>query len=190
MSQSPLRLAIIIGSTREGRFADTVASWFVARARQRDDFDVDVIDLVELGLPPNWIREHDEATAAFSKRIDAADCFVVITPEYNHSFPAGLKQAIDLLKPEWKHKAVGFVAYGGISGGLRAVEHLRTVFAELHVATIRETVSLHGAFQLFDEQGEHKDPAVADLAATTLLDDLAWWGHALRNAREADAARA
>jgi hypothetical protein len=76
--------------------------------------------------------------------IDAADAFVVVTPEYNHSYPASLKHAIDMAHGEWNTKPVAFVSYGGISGGLRAVEALRLVFAELHATTIRDTVSFHG----------------------------------------------
>lgn len=110
----------------------------------------------------------------------------MVTPEYNHSYPVALKNVLDWFRGEWHAKPVGFVSYGGISGGLRAVEHLRPVFAELHAVTIRETVSFHGAHGRFGENGEPVDPAAAT-AATALLDQLEWWARALQDARSARA---
>lgn len=86
---------------------------------------------------------------------------------------------------QWKAKPIAFVSYGGISGGLRAVEQLRQVFAELHATTIRDTVSLAMAHGLFDDAGELREPAGPEAAAKTMLDELAWWAHALRSARAA-----
>jgi NAD(P)H-dependent FMN reductase len=117
------------------------------------------------------------------RRLEQADAFVVVTPEYNHGYPASLKQAIDLAKRPWQAKPVGFVSYGGLSGGLRAVEQLRLVFAELHATTVRDTVSLHSPWSAFEAGGA--GPAGADAAAQILLDRLAWWGSALRRARTA-----
>jgi NAD(P)H-dependent FMN reductase len=108
---------------------------------------------------------------------------VVVTPEYNHGYPASLKQAIDLGGREWWAKPVAFVSYGGISGGLRAVEQLRQVFAELHAVTVRDTVSFHGAHGCFDDSGSPRDPSGRNAAAKTMLDQLAWWAYALRDAR-------
>ncbi|MCU1396165.1 MAG: NADPH-dependent reductase [Ilumatobacteraceae bacterium] len=184
----PLRLGIIIGSTREGRYADVVANWFIAHARRHGAFDVDVIDVAALDLPVHFTKADHPALDAYRERIDAAEAFVVVTPEYNHSYPASLKHAIDLANPEWKRKPLGFVSYGGISGGLRAVEHLRQVFAELHVATIRDTVSFQGPWQQFDADGNLVNPAMAEAAVATMLDDLRWWATALRAAKAADAA--
>ena len=110
-------------------------------------------------------------------------------PEYDHGSPAVLKQAIDLTREEWKAKAVGFVSYGGVAGGLRAAEQLRQVFAELHVATMRDTVSVHNTHSAFDASGRPREPERATLAAATMLDQLAWWARALRSARMADHAR-
>jgi len=104
-------------------------------------------------------------------------------PEYNHSFPAPLKNAIDWHFKEWQAKPIGFVSYGGISGGLRAVEQLRQVFAELHAVTVRDTASFHGVWAQFDSDGRPKDPGVCERAAKSMLDQLAWWGDALREAR-------
>lgn len=170
---STLTLAVIVGSVREGRFGPVVADWFVGQAKQRDDLSVDVIDLADTPTPsPN-----------FSSRIDAADAFVVVTPEYNHGYPGPLKTAIDSVSREWRAKPVGFVCYGGLSGGLRAVEQLRIVFAELHTVTIRETVSFHGARQQFDAHGAPREPAAVNAAAGALLDQLGWWARALKQAR-------
>lgn len=108
-----------------------------------------------------------------------------MTPEYNHSYPASLKNVIDWHNAQWHAKPVAFVAYGGLSGGLRAVEHLRQVFAELHATTIRDTVSFHGAWSQFDEDGSPKDPEGVNAAAKMLLDQLGWWAQALREARTA-----
>ena len=120
---------------------------------------------------------------AFAARIGAADAFVIITPEYNHSYPAPLKLAIDSVYPEWQAKPVAFVSYGGYAAGLRAVEPLRCVFAELHATTIRETVSFYLAPQQFTDTGEPIDRPNVDAAATRLLDQLGWWARALRHAR-------
>ena len=110
-------------------------------------------------------------------------------PEFNHGSPAVLKQAIDLTHEEWNAKAVGFVSYGGVADGLRAVEKLRQVFAELHVATMRNTVSFHNVHSAFDTSGQPREPERVTLAAATMLDRLAWWARALRSARMADHAR-
>jgi NAD(P)H-dependent FMN reductase len=183
---TPLRIALIIGSTRDGRFGPNVARWFEAVASARSDIELDVIDLLEADLPAHWTSELAPVTRAMVQRLDEADAFVVVTPEYNHSFPASLKQAIDISGGVWTRKPVGFVSYGGLSGGLRAVEQLRVVFAEARATTVRETVSFH--MFPFDEAGQPVDVVMSERAATTMLDDLVWWGNALRTARHADQA--
>ncbi|GAA1943929.1 hypothetical protein GCM10009837_82470 [Streptomyces durmitorensis] len=117
----------------------------------------------------------------------AADAFVVITPEYNHSFPADLKHAIDWHLDEWRAKPVGFVSYGGVAGGLRAVEQLRLVFAELHAPTMRDTVSFHGAWHRFGPDGQPHDAEGPAGAAKVMLDQLAWWAVTLRDGKAARA---
>lgn len=181
---SPIRVAVIIGSTREGRFGPTVARWFAGQAAQRDDMVVDMIDLAGTDLPAHYPKTFGPAVQSYLAELDEADAFVVVTPEYNHSFPAALKQAIDLGKREWQAKPVAFVSYGGMSGGLRAVEHLRQVFAELHAVTVRDTVSFHNHWQQFDESGQPLDSAGTGGAAKKMLDQLAWWAGALRTARD------
>jgi len=178
-----LHLAIIIGSTRKGRFAPTVAGWFAGQAERRDDMAVDVIDLAGAQLPDVLSDKPGPQVSAVTPRLAAADAFVVVTPEYNHSFPAPLKNAIDWHFKEWQAKPVGFVSYGGLGGGLRAVEQLRQVFAELHAVTVRDTVSFHEVWAQFDSDGRPKDPGVCERAAKSMLDQLAWWADALREAR-------
>jgi NAD(P)H-dependent FMN reductase len=183
MTNNALHLAIIIGSTREGRFAPTVANWFAAQAAQRDDLTIDTVDLAEAGLPDVLSGSPGPKVTAVTQRLAQADAFVVVTPEYNHSFPAPLKSVIDWHSKEWRAKPVGFVSYGGVSGGLRAVEHLRQVFAELHAVTVRDTVSFHGVWAHFDAAGQPKDPDRCARAAKSMLDQLVWWARALRDAR-------
>lgn len=179
----PLNLAIIIASVRTRRLGGTVGSWFVEQAARHEDLKLDVIDLRETPLPADMgVTPQVEA---FAERIGSADAFVVVTPEYNHGYPAALKLAIDVVKHEWFAKPVGFVCYGGMSGGLRAVEQLRLVFAELHMTCIRDTVSFHLARTCFDEHGQPRDPAGVAAAAATMLGQLGWWARALRAARTA-----
>lgn len=180
---SPIRVAIIIGSTREGRFGPTVARWFAEQVAQRSDMVVDVVDLAEMDLPAAYPKQFGPEVQAYLARLDEADAFVVVTPEYNHSFPAALKQAIDLGKREWQAKPVAFVSYGGMSGGLRAVEHLRQVFAELHAVTVRDTVSFHNYRQQFEPSGVPVNGTGTAAAAKVMLDQLAWWARALQDAR-------
>jgi NAD(P)H-dependent FMN reductase len=178
-----MNLSIIIGSTREGRFGPRVANWFASMVAEHGAFDVDVIDLLEADLPATLSSEPSPAVEAFRARLDRADAFAIVTPEYNHGYPAPLKQAIDLAYGEWQAKPVTFVSYGGLSGGLRAVEQLRLVFAEVHATTTRDVVSLHNPWSLFDADARMHEPTGAEAAAKTVLDRLAWWAAALRNAR-------
>ncbi|GAA1242019.1 NAD(P)H-dependent oxidoreductase [Prauserella halophila] len=177
----PLRLAVIIGSARTGRFAPVPAAWFADEVRKHHGFDVDVIDLAGMDLPDSLDGSAD--TDALGGRLAAADAFVVVTPEYNHSYPAPLKAAIDHFHAEWLTKPVGFVTYGGMSGGLRAVEHLRGVFAELHAMTVRDTVSFYNYPDRFGDDGLPHDAESAGQAAKGMLDQLLWWGRALHDAR-------
>lgn len=182
--QRKIHLALLMGSNREGRFCDTVTRWVVKQIERRNEFSLDVIDPLELDLPPRLEREDSPAVKAFRERIDKADAFVVVVPEYNHAYPAVIKAMIDHADEEWFAKPVACVSYGGISGGLRAVEQLRLVFAELHAVTIRDTVSFHKVRQAFDANGEPIQAEAVEMAMTTLLDRLLWWAKALLQARE------
>lgn len=174
---APLRIAVIIGSTREGRAGGRIARWFETRASARADVSTQLVDLAEFAFPTAHPGTPNAQIALFSEEIRKADAFVVVTPEYNHSFPASLKQAIDYCYDEWHGKAVGFVSYGCGSSGHYAVDHLRTVFTELHAMTVRSVVGLD--LLTFDEQPSE----AAEHAAMALLDQLIWWGGALRDAR-------
>ncbi|WP_330304421.1 MULTISPECIES: NAD(P)H-dependent oxidoreductase [unclassified Streptomyces] len=186
-SDTPVRVAVVIGSNREGRFGPVVADWLLARIRERDDFTAEVVDVAAVQLPTVLSHSPSPAVsdelAKVSPALAAADAFVVLTPEYNHSYPAGLKNLIDWHYSEWRAKPVALVSYGGLSGGLRAVEHLRQVFAELHAVTVRDTVSFHGARAAFDEEGEPRDPVGPGVAAKAMLDQLGWWARALNEAK-------
>ncbi|WP_330252306.1 NAD(P)H-dependent oxidoreductase [Nocardia sp. NBC_00565] len=177
---TPLRLEVIVASTRPERFAPVVADWFLRTVRARPEFDTGVIDLITTPLPTDLAFTTD--VAAYRQRLAAADAFVAITSEYNHGYPASLKTAFDNAKHEWRAKPIGFVSYGGLSGGLRAVEQLRQVVAEIHMVSIRETVSFHQAKKQFDEAGNTQDGAAID-AAERLIRQLAWWARTLREAR-------
>ncbi|QGV80054.1 NADPH-dependent FMN reductase [Streptomyces ficellus] len=188
----PLRLAIVIGSVRDGRFGPVVARWFAGHAESHGRFDVDVIDLAgtELPLalpavPPAMDPEpaRPAGLADVSRRLAEADAVVVVTPDYNRSFPASLKALIDWHYTEWRAKPVGFVGYSGASGGLLAIEQLKQVFGELHAHTVRDYVSFPRYYLLFDEDGNLKDPAEPGAAAEAMLDQLDWWGSVLRDAR-------
>lgn len=181
MNTSKLNLAIVIGSVREGRFGPTAANWFANEASKHEGFDVNIVDLADYDFPIDMSR--NESVNKFADIIGAADAVVVVTQEYNHSYGGTLKVAIDALREEWKGKAVGFVAYGGMAGGLRAVEALRIVFAELHAVTIRETVAFPMYYQNWNENGP-ADVEATSTAAKALLDNLEWWGVATREMRD------
>lgn len=183
-----LNVAVIIGSVRPDRFGPVPARWITAQARHRGDLDIDVIDLAEEDLPP--ILPGDDLTvppppqvAALAPRIEAADAFIVVTPVYNRGYPASLKNAIDWFYTEWNAKAVGFVSYGGITGGLTSIEQLRPVFNELHAATIRNAITFPDYQDKFDEQGQPTNPELLSGVAKEFLEQLTWWARALRDAR-------
>jgi NAD(P)H-dependent FMN reductase len=186
----PVNLAVIIGSTREGRFGETVSRWLTGWLEDRLDIKLDVIDLIETPLPaalqraPAALGEYAAPEVRdFAARIDAADAFIAVTPEYNHGYPASLKLAFDSVGPEWYAKPIGFVSYGGYAGGLRAVEQLRLVVSELHMVPVRDTVSFHMAPFKFGDDGRPLEPAEVDAAARVMVDRLTWWARALREAK-------
>ncbi|MEV0643990.1 NAD(P)H-dependent oxidoreductase [Phytomonospora sp. NPDC050363] len=180
-----LKLAVIIGSTREGRFGPVPAEWIAEEARRYGGFDVDVVDLLDCELPAHITGDSDDHpnVRSLSARLHAADAFVVVTPEYNHSYPAGLKAAIDHYQAEWHTKPVGFVSYGGMVGGQRAVEHLRQIFPEVHALTVRDTIGLVNYWTLLGPDGRFAEPEALAGAAKGMLGQLTWWGRALRTAR-------
>ncbi|MEV4618538.1 NAD(P)H-dependent oxidoreductase [Asanoa sp. NPDC049573] len=184
MTEAPLRLAVIIGSTREGRVGDRIARWFAGQASGRTDLSVVLVDLAEFAFPPGYPARATPQMSAFAAEVGRADAFAVVTPEYNHSFPASLKQAIDFAYDEWHAKPVGYVSYGCRSAGQHAVDQLRTVFTALHAVSVRDGVGV----DLLDGCADLDSRLAGDLparAAQVLLDQLCWWGRALKAARAA-----
>jgi NAD(P)H-dependent FMN reductase len=179
------KTALIYGSTREGRFCDTVAEWAARETRALEKFTVDPIDPAKLDLPTRIQEDETSDQKDVGRRLTEADAFIVVTPEYNHSFPAALKMLIDLYADPWQAKPVGFVSYGGVSGGLRSVEQLRLVFAELHAVTIRDSVSFASAWDLFDDRGKLREPERPRRTLGRMLAQLDWWARTLRAGREA-----
>ncbi|HYB86190.1 MAG TPA: NAD(P)H-dependent oxidoreductase [Streptosporangiaceae bacterium] len=185
-------LTIIIGSTRPGRAGAPIAQWFAARAKDHGGFDVNVVDLAEVDLPlldePNhprlrqYTRQH---TKDWSAIVDAADAFVFVTPEYNYGYPASLKNAIDYLHHEWQHKPVGFVSYGGVAAGTRAVQQLKQVVTTLRMLPVFDSVSIPFYSQFLGQDGTFQANEVLDQAADTMLDELVRTEAALRPLRPA-----
>jgi len=186
------RLAIIVASNRPGRIAVPVAEWITTVAKQHGGFEVDVLDLAEIALPfmdePNHPRlrqyEHDH-TRAWSAQVEAADAFVVVTPEYNYGMPAILKNALDYLHHEWAYKPVAFVSYGGVSAGTRAVQMAKQVVTTLRMFAIPEAVSIPFVFQLLDDEQRLRPNEVMEGAAKAMLDELVSVEQALRPLRRA-----
>ncbi|HLH15216.1 MAG TPA: NAD(P)H-dependent oxidoreductase [Solirubrobacteraceae bacterium] len=172
-------LMIVIASTRPGRVGLPVARWFEQRARAHDGFDVEVVDLLELDLPfmdePKHPRLREYAhqhTRDWSAQVDAADAFAFVMPEYNHGYSAPLKNALDYLNQEWRHKPVGFVSYGGVSAGTRAAVALEPVLAALKMTPLFDAVHIPFVRQFIGEDGEVHANDVMEQAATTMLDEL------------------
>jgi NAD(P)H-dependent FMN reductase len=183
-------LMIVIASTRPGRVGLPVGRWFEGRAREHGGFDVDLVDLAELGLPfmdePNHPRLHrytKQHTKDWSARVDAADAFTFVVPEYNYGFNAPIKNAIDYLHAEWQYKAVGFVSYGGVAAGTRAVQMLKLVVTTLRMTPVFEAVSIPFVAQHLGEDRELVPTEIMEQAADAMLAELARVADALRPLR-------
>lgn len=185
-----LKIQLILGSTRVGRFGEQPAQWIYNLAKEREEFDVELLDLRDYPLPffnepispsqPN-MKYITEGAEKWAKKIAEADGYIWVTPEYNHGYSAVLKNSIDYLFKEWNKKPVGFVAYGSV-GGARAVEQLRGVAAELEMATVRTAVHIVAPWFLLDENGKLKTDSFQG-TAKLMLGQLSWWTKALKAAR-------
>lgn len=185
-----LKVGIIVGSTRPGRKALAVAQWVQGIASQRGDASYEVVDIDEYRLPlldepmpPSLGRYTKDHTKRWAAKIATLDAFVFVTPEYNHSTSAALKNAIDFLFAEWGNKSAGFVGYGS-SLGARAIEHLRGMLGEVQVADVRTAVGL----SLFEDFENFTTFKPRDLHKTNLrhmLDQVIGWGGALKSYRDA-----
>jgi len=187
----PLRIGIVLGSTRAARFADRPAEWIRELASKREGLAVELVDLRDYPLPffdeaksPFREPSKNEVAVRLGRKVAELDGFVFVTGEYNHSIPASLKNALDYLYAEWNRKPAAFVAYGG-AGGTRAVEQLRLMLVELQVAPLRSAVHIARAeyFGLVMHGKTFADFPDLGTAAEGVLDDLIWWGKALRAAR-------
>jgi NAD(P)H-dependent FMN reductase len=171
-------LQVIIASTRPGRAGEAIGRWFVERCRDDGRFTAEVTDLAELALPmmnephhPRTRQYVHEHTRAWSSTVEASDAFVFVMPEYNHGFSGPLKNAIDYLHDEWALKPVGFVSYGGLSGGTRAVQLLKPVLSALRMLPVTDQVALANFAEYLD--GGAFDPGgPAEIACTVMLDEL------------------
>jgi NAD(P)H-dependent FMN reductase len=180
-----LKIAIILGSTRPNRVGAVVAEWVNEIAGKRTDAEFELVDVAKLGLPlldeelPPAVGQYaNQHTKDWAAKVASFDAFVFVTPEYNHSVPAGLKNALDFVYAEWANKVAGFVSYG-VTGGIRAVEHLRLILAELQVATVRTQLTLNSYtdfenFYVFKPAGQHEE------TLNMVLDQVMSWGTALK----------
>jgi NAD(P)H-dependent FMN reductase len=182
------RIAIVTGSTRPGRANEAVAQWVHDIAKKRSDAEFELVDIKDYNLPlldepvpPSMGRYSHAHTKAWAAKIDSFDAYVFVTPEYNHGMSGALKNAIDYLFHEWNNKAAGFVSYGS-AGGVRAVEQLRLVMAELMIADVRAQVML-SLFTDFENFTKFEPNPRHEAAINTMLDQVIAWGSALKTLR-------
>ena len=187
-NEQKLRIAIILGSTRPNRNGEAVALWVHALAAKRGDAEYELVDLKDFNLPlldepipPSQGKYSQPHTKTWAAKIESFDGFVFVTPEYNHSTSGALKNALDFLYKEWNNKAAGFVSYGS-AGGVRAVECLRLIMAELQVADVRAQVML-SLFTDFENYSTFKPAAHHEATVKTMLDQLLAWSGAMRTVR-------
>ena len=185
-------LLIIIASTRPGRVGLPVGEWFADRAREDGAFDVSVADLAEWNLPfldePNHPRLHQyihDHTERWSEVVDAADAFVFVMPEYNHGIAAPLKNAIDYLHVEWDRKPVGFVSYGGVAAGTRAVQMTKQIVLALRMVPINDAVSIPFVKSMIGDDGAFHPTPIVEESVQPMLDELAAVAAAMGSVREA-----
>lgn len=183
-------LQIIVASTRPGRVGLPVAQWFQRFAEASDEFEVELVDLADVALPlldePNHpiARQYTQPrTIVWSETVDRGDAFVIVHPEYNHSFNAAIKNALDHLHGEWNYKPVGFVSYGGVSAGVRAMTALKPVVAALRMTPAVEAVNIPFVGQFIDDEGRFVPNEQSEMAAAGMLAELARLEAALRPLR-------
>jgi NAD(P)H-dependent FMN reductase len=173
-------LQVVIASTRPGRIGPAFARWFVARAEQHGEFEIEVIDLAEVALPfmdephhPRLAKYQHQHTKDWSASVSRADAFVFVTPEYNYGYNAVLKNALDYLHNEWADKALGFLSYGGVAAGTRSVQQLKQVVTALRMVPVVEAVNVPFAAQFLDDAREVRPNDVMNSSADAMLTELA-----------------
>ncbi len=184
------QLKVIIASTRPGRKGPLIAHWFLDILKQHSDFEVEVLDLKEINLPFLDEPEHPRLqnykhghTKKWSGIINSADSFIFITPEYNFGYPATLKNALDYLFHEWQEKPVGFVSYGGVSAGTRAVQAIKQTVTTLGMVPLMQAVNIPFFTQLINEDGVFEGNANLEKSARSMLKQLLRWTKALKEMR-------
>lgn len=185
------KLHIIVCSTRPGRVGPSVARWFHEFAERQRRFDLRLVDLADFNLPvydepvhPRLKQYRHPHTVAWSESVAAADAYVFVTPEYNYNAPPALVNALDYVYREWNYKPCGFVSYGGVSGGLRAVEAVKTQITTLRMMPMVESVMVPMVASLIDEAGTFRSNELIDKSAVALLDELRYWTDGLKAMRE------
>lgn len=179
-----LQIAVIIGSTRRERVGRTVADWVADQLRPIERASVDLIDLVDVDLPSYAdLRPGGGEPSPIAERIAEADAYVIVTPEYNRSYPAPLKHLIDLHYREWMFKPATLVSYG-VAGGHSAAEHLRSVFSELHVVVTRRLIALPAPWNHLDDTNCFSPDDSYSKAMEVARAELTWWAYALKERRE------
>jgi NAD(P)H-dependent FMN reductase len=183
-------IKIVTGSTRPGRFNIQPANWILELAKKRADILVELVDLEKLNLPfldepvpPKMNKYTQDHTKIWSKTVAETDGFVFVTPEYNHSYSAALKNALDYVFYEWNYKPVTFMSYGSEAGGSRAVEHLRGVAAELKMFDLSEQVLLPNYWEHTNEKGEYQFIERNVKAGEDMLDALVFWATEMKESR-------
>ena len=178
-------LGVVVASVRQGRVGYPIAEWMVAAVGVHGAFSPRLIDLRALDLPlleepahPRLQQYTDQRTRNWSGIVSETDAFVFVTPEYNHSVPPALVNALDHLYVEWNYKAAGFVSYGGVSGGLRSVQSAKPLLCALKVVPIVEAVTLPSVHKQV-EDGRFKAEPSHQKAASIMLDELKRWTDAL-----------
>lgn len=183
-------LKIIIASTRPGRKGPMLGSWIFQVAKENGGFDVSLLDLAIINLPfmdePHHPRlkqyQHDH-TRNWSKIIDEADAFIIVTPEYNFGYPASIKNALDFLFHEWSYKPVGFVSYGGIAGGTRSVQMLKQVVTAQKMMPVMESVNVPFFMNYISEEETFVPNEGVKNSANAMLSELSKWTRALKTLR-------
>lgn len=183
-------LKIIIASTRPGRKGIAVANWFIEIAKKDTNFNVEVLDLAEINLPfldepkhPRLQQYTKEHTKEWSKKINEADAFIFVIPEYNYSMPPTLLNAIDFLFKEWNFKPAGLVSYGGISGGLRSAQMSKEPITAVKMMPLSVAVSIPFFEKHIDENGKFISYEEANKSAENLLKELLTWTEILKPMR-------
>ena len=183
-------LQIVVTSTRPGRVGLSVGQWVTDAATKHGGFDVDLADLAEVDLPlldeanhPRLAKYTNEHTKAWSARVAAADAFVFVLAEYNHSFTAAAKNAIDYLHHEWQYKPVGLVSYGGVAAGTRAAQALKPVLLAVKAVPLAEAVPIPFVQQFLDDDQVLMPNELMENSAKLMFDELGRWAEALRTLR-------